>query len=63
MDENEYLGGRSREQDEAADDVDASPDAGVAKRSSVPPDRDLPEEGEPTVGPDTELPRQPQAGL
>jgi hypothetical protein len=63
MDDNEYLGGRSPEQDEAADEVEVDRDAGVSKRPSVPPDRDLAEGGEPMADPGAERPRTPQAGL
>lgn len=63
MDSHEHPGGHGPERDEAADEAEGEPDAGASERPDVPPDRELPEEGDPAVGPDTALPRTPQAGL
>ena len=63
MTENDFRSGRTPEQDEASDDVEVNPDAGASGGPQVPPDRELPESGEPLDDPQAERPRTPQAGL
>jgi len=63
MVDDEFPNGGSREQDEAADDAELNPEAGVSGTPETPPDRDLPELGEPEADPGSERPRTPQAGL